>query len=298
MPLTRFRFVVCLLVVGCDASPSNMDPSTAASGDASPAPDAAVSSDAGAARDSIRAWLEAINAQESEYCRCGFALMEYASAEECSRAHSVGPEAIDCAVEVYAPFEAELGDATRCSADVLARFAACMASAATCDTGALNECERARAEAGASCADASPERIDALFHAIGDCATGPADACPAETIADGALGASVLAGSTFGHGDDELPSCSEGHGAPDLTVGWTAPTSGTFIFDTFGSTFDTTLAVLDGCGGAELACGEDAGERRTSELEVSLEEGQAVIVVIDGFNELATGSFVLNVRER
>lgn len=259
------------------------------------ASDASDSSDAAAGASAIAAWLAAIGAQEAQYCRCGYALMEYASAEECARAHAIGPEARGCAERVYPAFAGELAAATECSTRILDAFAACMGRVADCGADALNACEAARAEAASGCEDAPPDPLEAFFAAIGACAAGPAGACPDEALASGALG-EVWAGNTFGRGDDVALDCAAGRGAPDVALAWTAPAAGTYAFDTFGSAFDTTLAVLDGCGGAELACGEDAGERRTSSVEVRLDAGQAVVVIVDGFNELATGAAVLHVR--
>lgn len=56
---------------------------------------------------------------------------------------------------------------------------------------------------------------------------------------------------------------------------FTAPVTGTYSFDTFGSAFESVLYVRDGaCAGAELACGNEG-------LLVDLQIGQQVTVVID-----------------
>ena len=60
---------------------------------------------------------------------------------------------------------------------------------------------------------------------------------------------------------------------------FTAPEAGRWRFALSGTGFDTVLAVTDGCGGAELACADvDTPE----EVGVDLDEGQQVVVIVDG----------------
>ncbi len=65
---------------------------------------------------------------------------------------------------------------------------------------------------------------------------------------------------------------------------WTAPRSGTFVFDTAGSGYGNALYVLTGCRGTELACSASptAGRRGAPRVKVTLEQGQTVLVVVDG----------------
>ena len=64
---------------------------------------------------------------------------------------------------------------------------------------------------------------------------------------------------------------------------WTAPRSGTFVFDTVGSQ-GNALYVLAGCRGAELACAASrtAGKTGAPVVKLSLVQGQTVLVVVDG----------------
>jgi len=118
----------------------------------------------------------------------------------------------------------------------------------------------------------------------------PPGVCP-----DQDLGSAVpqsLMGDNSGLGDDHYTSCGNG-GGEDATYQFTAPVAGSFSFDTFGTGYDTILAVLDGCGGAELACNDDAMMLQ-SQVIVPLAAGQTVIVVVDGYSAI-TGPFILNI---
>jgi hypothetical protein len=104
-----------------------------------------------------------------------------------------------------------------------------------------------------------------------------------------------VGGTTIGNANEFALTCASGN-APDVYFTFTAPSTGLYTLDTSGSSFDTVLGVRSGtCGGASLACDNDAGPGTTSLLSVSLSAGQTVIVVVDGRNG-SQGSFVLNVN--
>jgi len=96
----------------------------------------------------------------------------------------------------------------------------------------------------------------------------------------------------------------------DVSLQWTAPSAGTWRFNTAGSDFDTVLHVRDGaCGATVLACHDDVGGGDyTSQVDVTLRAGQVVTAVISGFNSRpegsgalpagGTGAWVLNVNAR
>lgn len=88
-----------------------------------------------------------------------------------------------------------------------------------------------------------------------------------------------------------------GTGAPDLVYEFTAPEDGLYVFSTAGSSFDTVLSVRSGCAPAdELACSDDISRgNQQSEVEVMLEACETVLVIVDGFDASASGSFVLEV---
>jgi hypothetical protein len=83
---------------------------------------------------------------------------------------------------------------------------------------------------------------------------------------------------------------------PEAVIVWTAPWSGSFVFDTWGSTYDTVLSLRSGgCNGVELACNDDYMDL-TSRVEVSLRGGQEVYVIVDSYSD-ATGWFALNIMD-
>jgi hypothetical protein len=87
----------------------------------------------------------------------------------------------------------------------------------------------------------------------------------------------------------------------DSNISWTAPESGCFQFDTWDSSFDTTLAVLgtvDGCAN-ELACSDDEdSDSHTSwtrsAVRVNVTEGSEYLISISGFS--GTGDYVLGIE--
>jgi hypothetical protein len=82
--------------------------------------------------------------------------------------------------------------------------------------------------------------------------------------------------------DEYSPSCGAGGGG-DMTYMFTAEAAGAYVFDTVGSEFDTVLAVLDACGGNELACNDDMDWDLTSLVVMELEAGQSVFIVADSY---------------
>jgi hypothetical protein len=80
--------------------------------------------------------------------------------------------------------------------------------------------------------------------------------------------------------------------ARDHTVTFTATHAGEWTFDTLESDFDTVLFVLDAaCGGEEIACNDDA-QGLQSRVEVGLEMGQTITIVVSGFRG-RNGEFAL-----
>lgn len=94
-----------------------------------------------------------------------------------------------------------------------------------------------------------------------------------------------------------VPSCGYLEKSPDVVYTFTAPVAGEYTFDTSGSTFDTVLAVFEGsCAGMELVCNDDAPDLGfQSQVTMTLEAGQTVAVVVDGFG-MSSGDYTLHVR--
>jgi hypothetical protein len=113
--------------------------------------------------------------------------------------------------------------------------------------------------------------------------------CDADLDAGSALGF-LAAGSTCGAGDDAAATC--GGASEDVSVAWTAPADGRYVFDTAGSAFDTVLSVRD-AGCAELACTDDTWYALDGAVDVTLLAGETVRLDVDGYN--ACGDYTLSV---
>lgn len=79
---------------------------------------------------------------------------------------------------------------------------------------------------------------------------------------------------------------------------WTAPETGTVTIDTFGSSFDTILAIYSGSSLqtlTEIASNDDADAMITwqSRVEFTAASGTTYLIAVDGWNG-ASGSIVLN----
>src|SRR5262249_34834685 len=99
--------------------------------------------------------------------------------------------------------------------------------------------------------------------------------------------ANLVGGASCGNG---------GSRAPDATFLYTAPFAGSYVIDTFGSTFDTLLYVrANTCSGTQLACNDDANGTLQSKVALMLAANQQVVIVVDGFNS-AGGNFTLHVN--
>jgi hypothetical protein len=114
-----------------------------------------------------------------------------------------------------------------------------------------------------------------------------------------ALGANVASGSTSGAGND-LTSC--GGMGPELSFAWVAPATASYTIDTCASdfTYDTVLSVHDGsCTGPSLACNSDACglSGLLSRVTVSLQQGQGVVIVVDGANIVVGGNYQLAITQ-
>ena len=102
-------------------------------------------------------------------------------------------------------------------------------------------------------------------------------------------------GTTLAQGSD-FASCA-GSG-PDVLYRWRAPTTGSYQFDTIGSTLDTVLQVLDGgCSGTSLGCDDEGGGNADSLVTASVVAGHEYVIVVDSYYTEG-GAFTLNVTAR
>jgi len=92
-------------------------------------------------------------------------------------------------------------------------------------------------------------------------------------------------------------SCSFG-GAPvtgDVWFRYTATRTGLGTVGTCGSSFDTVVTVLDGCGGAELACNDDACGIQSS-VCFNITAGTTYLIQVAGWNA-ASGAGEVSITE-
>jgi hypothetical protein len=149
-------------------------------------------------------------------------------------------------------------------------------------------------EAGAECLNTMDDDGDGDADcADSDCLDTPAcETCPATNLMS-MTGTAVATGSTATLTHHRRGTCG-GNGA-ETTFAFTAPSTGSYLFTTAGSTYDTVLYVLaGGCDGFELACNDDA-TGSTSAVTVDLGAGERVIVVVDAFSTSASGDHALNI---
>ncbi|WP_437968451.1 MXAN_6577-like cysteine-rich protein [Sorangium sp. So ce260] len=119
---------------------------------------------------------------------------------------------------------------------------------------------------------------------------------PCPLIDLGSTAPQTVTGTTVEAVDILRPTCGTA-GGREVTYSFTAPEAGTYIVDTFGSNFNTTLAALDGtCAGRTIACNIDAAGGKQSRLTLNLEEEQTVVLLVDGDSASASGDYLLNVE--
>ena len=208
------------------------------------------------------------------------------------------------------------GDATETECDL----------ADACD--GAGACDTRLVAAGTACGDATETGCDLAdtCDGVGACATNvladgdPCDTCPAgapycagcnasmmcEDIPGGTtciqgtitLGTPITGDTTTAMGGMTFfdPSCGGGSDANDDLYVFTAAADGFYVFDTFGSAYDTVVSVHlgAGCDGAdEIACNDDAGGTSQSQVSVPLSAGERVTVNVNGFGT-DSGAYTLN----
>ncbi len=149
----------------------------------------------------------------------------------------------------------------------------------------------------------SPGSVDSGWSGPGDSGIDdPFDDCPADTMTPG-----TLRETTSPLRVAFTPSCSEeglhgssAYAAPDHQVEFVAPSSGTWVFDTVGSRFDTVLSLHVSCDDrTELACNDEAFDAEgPSQVTLDMVAGESVIVNVDGFDDVHFGRFQLNIAKR
>jgi len=114
------------------------------------------------------------------------------------------------------------------------------------------------------------------------------------------VGTPVKTGNTSTFTSTYDASCAaSGDPGPARHFSWTAPSTGDFVVDSFGSSFDTTITVLDAtCSGSELGCSDDAGGAAPqSSVRLTATSGHAYVIVLAGYSSSDTGDYVLNITQ-
>jgi cysteine-rich repeat protein len=186
----------------------------------------------------------------------------------------------------------------------------CAGTPSTCDPicgdGALVLDELCDGAASAvTCADVGPFLAGTVACRESCTIDGPASCVPPSTCGGASVGSVlglVASGTTVGAVDDWQVPPSAGcgvfpHGSEDTSLFFTAEESATYVFSTTGSAFDTVLMILPGCTSTVLACHDDVSENdKTSRIEIDLDAGETVLVVIDGWNANSAGAYALYVE--
>jgi hypothetical protein len=156
-----------------------------------------------------------------------------------------------------------------------------------------SDCLGTAACAEPDCADGTDDDGDGPMDCLDtDC---DADAACASALADFDLGSATGTGVATGSNATAtatLAASCVSTGGLDVIYRWVAPSTGTWTFDLSGSAYDTSLTIND-LSGAELTCDDDSGTVPASMLTWSLNEGEAVLVVVGGFSSFSTGSYTL-----
>jgi beta propeller repeat protein len=105
-------------------------------------------------------------------------------------------------------------------------------------------------------------------------------------------------GSTMAATGTDITSCGY-NDKFDVWHSFTPTATYDYTISLCGSSFNTTLAVFDNCGGAELACNDDTepgicSSTSQSQLTVHLVKGSTYLIRIAGYNG-ATGNYTLTV---
>ncbi|MFT6395400.1 MAG: alpha-tubulin suppressor-like RCC1 family protein [Bradymonadia bacterium] len=115
------------------------------------------------------------------------------------------------------------------------------------------------------------------------------DICREFECPDGRIGSQIgypaFTESTEGTGNNLAGSCG-GQGGEELALLWEAPADGDYWIDTRGRSYDTVLYILEGCGGDEIACNDDAANPPSlrSEILLTAEAEAEYLIVVDGYD--------------
>ena len=107
-------------------------------------------------------------------------------------------------------------------------------------------------------------------------------------------GAAAATGTTVDVQGDHVLGCAFEDAAGDQGWAWTAPGAGTWTFEVNADGAGTlAVAVFDSCGGTELDCAYKTFEE--ARVEVALDEGQEVLVVVKAATHPWADSYSLHI---
>lgn len=112
------------------------------------------------------------------------------------------------------------------------------------------------------------------------------------------LGSPIAMGNTNGLTNEWIPPCitaSVDNTAPEATFIWKSGTAGTYIITTAGSSFDTTLDVID-LSGASIGCNDDSNGNQQSQVTLTLAADTEYLINLDGWRT-ASGAYRLNITK-
>jgi hypothetical protein len=246
-----------------------------------------------------QSFLDALDRNFRLRCECQYAALGHPSADVCFERLRTPAFAKACELGAFALYADDVGNRYACLGRLREASSACIETRG-CE--ALAECEEERAQARGTCGGVVS--ADAEFGRFVEACErnerlGVGSACPDAVIEGTPLGLAAFEGSTTGAGDDVTLSCHwplENFESADLVVAWRAPEAGTYRFGTENSAFSTQLGVLDGCGGAELACASSDGSTfGAAALTLTLAAEQTVFIVLEGYYLTESGYVRLNV---
>lgn len=307
MPKRPSLALAAVLVCGCPTSPGS-DGGTDAPGD--------VGSDVTVDGPADAALLRLRRAQEearAEFCRCLPRRDASFTEARCLAVTAPSPDVTACEDEANAAVRGGLDPYYRCVTTAADAQGRCFAAPGACTDAAVLACTEDFGTAVAACqrmiaAGVGAAYVEAYRACIEARVTGPAMGCPDDPMASSSdVGMAVFSGTTLLAGNDTEPlggcfadpdDAMRARGAPDRAFRWIAPADGRYQLDTIGSGLDTILYVRRACAdGADVACADDIELRvdQDSCVTVDATTGEELVVIVDGFGDLARGDFVVNI---
>jgi len=158
-----------------------------------------------------------------------------------------------------------------------------LANAQLSDSGSQFSCLVTNACGAAASTNVSLKVIDTISN----------DLCSGAVVITSASYTNVQSTANASSFGDPVPDCIDGFGN-GVWYQFTAPVNGVLIVDTFGSDFDTGLAIYTGSCGAltEAACNDDTGGV-TSQVTIPTTAGTTYYILAGGYSA-HTGNLVLH----